>query len=79
MQATRTLALAGFAMLIWTGSPSARVQSQMYCWAPDAELPVLCEEEAGEDETGVQGLGSRLQDQAARNLIPENLIPETWT
>jgi hypothetical protein len=50
MGAVRTLALAAFALLVLADLAAARVQAQMYCWAPDAELPVPCEEEAGEDE-----------------------------
>ena len=27
-----------------------RVQPQMFCWSPDVEFPVACEEEEDEDE-----------------------------
>jgi hypothetical protein len=33
-------------------SAQARVHPQMYCWTPDVEFAVACEEEEDEEEPG---------------------------
>lgn len=43
---TVAIAVAGGAVLPVQG----RVQPQMFCWSPDVEFPVACEEEEDEDE-----------------------------
>ena len=50
MRRVRALALAGLALLAWAASGAARIDGEMYCWAPDFEFPVACDQEDGEEE-----------------------------
>lgn len=45
-----------------------RVQPQMFCWSPDVEFPVACEEEEDEDELAL--LGTRT---ARHGLVPHTV------
>ena len=47
-----------------------RVQPQMFCWSPDVEFPVACEEEEDEDEGNN---GALLRARPARH----SLFPDT--
>ena len=60
MRIVAALALTGLALIAAPSPGAARIHGQMYCWALDSELPVVCDaEEAEEDVLGVsiQGLG----------------------
>ena len=49
----------------------ARVQPQMFCWSPDVEFPIACEEEEDEDEGNKLGL---LATRPARHgLFPDSI------
>jgi hypothetical protein len=50
MRIAAALALAGLALIASTGPGAARIHGQMYCWALDSELPVVCDAEEAEDE-----------------------------
>jgi hypothetical protein len=52
MRTVCMLVLVGFGALAWGGAASARMQAGMYCWQPDAELPVSCDEDPPEDDGG---------------------------
>ena len=42
---------AAFLLLLLTAVPAgASVQKPMYCWSPDSEFPILCEEEEDDPE-----------------------------
>jgi hypothetical protein len=48
-----------------------RVQPQMFCWSPDVEFPVACEEEEDEDEGNKLALlGTR---PARHGLVPHTI------
>ena len=47
------VALTLFAIGMAGASAQARVHPQMYCWTPDVEFAVACEEEEDEDEPGL--------------------------
>jgi hypothetical protein len=50
------MAAAAVAMLLLAHTASARVQPTMFCWMPDAEFPVACEEEGeGDDDDAIRG------------------------
>ncbi|MBO0764653.1 MAG: hypothetical protein J2P50_08700 [Hyphomicrobiaceae bacterium] len=53
------LALAGLVMLGSASPGAARVHAKMYCWALDSELPVSCEGEDDEDDSGELAPGSK--------------------
>lgn len=60
MRIVAALALTGLALIAAPSPGAARIHGQMYCWALDSELPVVCDaEEAEEEVLGVrfQGLG----------------------
>jgi hypothetical protein len=51
--ARKVIACSGIvaALLLAAWSPaSARMPPQIFCWTPDHEFPVGCDEEEGEDE-----------------------------
>jgi len=49
-----------------------RVQPQMFCWSPDVEFPVACEEEEDEDEGNKLAL---LGPRPARHGLVPHTIP----
>ena len=64
---TVVIAAAGGAVLPVQG----RVQPQMFCWSPDVEFPVACEEEEDENEGNKLALlGAR---PARHGLIPHTV------
>ena len=50
MRIVAALALAGLAVIVAPGPGAARIHGQMYCWAFDSELPVVCDAEDAEEE-----------------------------
>jgi hypothetical protein len=42
-------AIAVAAVVLAGASAYGRVQPQMFCWAPDVEFPVACDEEEDDD------------------------------
>ena len=52
MRTVCALMLVGLGALAWAGAASARMQARMYCWEPDAELPVSCDEDPPGDDGG---------------------------
>jgi hypothetical protein len=62
------IAAAGGAVLPAQG----RVQPQMFCWSPDVEFPVACEEEEDEDEGNNRAL---LVTRPARHGLVPDTVP----
>jgi hypothetical protein len=50
MRIVAALALAGLGLIASPGPGAARIHGQMYCWAFDSELPVVCDAEETDDE-----------------------------
>ena len=73
MRIVAALALAGLATIVAPGPGAARIHGQMYCWALDSELPVVCDGDEAEDEEGFRLQGSGFRDSLApdRPLIPK--------
>jgi hypothetical protein len=53
MRRLRTLVLAGLALVASMDVVAARIHGEMYCWAPDSELPVGCDPEEEDEEAGL--------------------------
>jgi hypothetical protein len=71
MRIAAALALAGLALLAAPGQGAARIHGQMYCWALDSELPIVCDAEEAEEVSGIrdQGLGP-WEGERFQSLIP---------
>ena len=41
------------ALLVELTSAQSRVPSQIFCWTPDVEFPVACDDEDDDDEPGL--------------------------
>ena len=64
------LAVVFAAVSVAGHTAQGRVQPQMFCWSPDVEFPVACEEEEDEDEGNN---GALLRTWPARH----SLFPDT--
>jgi hypothetical protein len=61
MKIFAALALVGLVLIASPDPGAARIHGQMYCWALDSELPVVCDAEEAEDEvSGIRGETSAL-------------------
>ena len=61
-----TLFVAAMAALVLTGAAAhGRPQPRMFCWSPDAEFPVACEEEEEEDGFTISSAGADVSEATA--------------
>jgi hypothetical protein len=64
MKIVAALALAGLVLIASPDPGAARIHGQMYCWALDSELPVVCDADEEEEVSGFQVSGFRAETRA---------------
>jgi hypothetical protein len=61
-----TMFVVAVAAVVMAGVPAhGRTQPAMFCWSPDAEFPVACEEEEEEDGYTIPSTGAGVSEAAA--------------
>lgn len=63
-------AAAAAVALMGLPAAHARMYEQMFCWTPDAEFPVACEEEDDDEDNN---RASRIARPARHGLVPDTI------